>query len=160
MEFFFIRDSVIWLFITADLKPVVTVNPVRLEEPVGQTITFQCNVQGPGPFNIIWSRIDGQQLPNRAQVCWFIFYIQTVSPTSNITQFCLFIFYTETVGPVEKGRGSSISYAFLLVCLSINFWDSWHLLKVLYTKHFQTFTEGDRLFITLVKSDYGVSYRS
>ncbi|XP_076086554.1 basement membrane-specific heparan sulfate proteoglycan core protein-like isoform X4 [Mytilus galloprovincialis] len=50
------------------LKPVVTVNPTELEDTVGQTIVFQCNVQGPGPFNVIWSRIDGQGLPNRAQV--------------------------------------------------------------------------------------------
>ncbi|VDI13303.1 heparan sulfate proteoglycan 2 (perlecan) [Mytilus galloprovincialis] len=50
------------------LKPVVTVNPTELKDTVGQTIVFQCNVQGPGPFNVIWSRIDGQGLPNRAQV--------------------------------------------------------------------------------------------
>ena len=50
------------------LRPIVTVNPIEIEEPIGQTIVFQCNVQGPGPFNVIWSRVDGRGLSSNAQV--------------------------------------------------------------------------------------------
>ena len=50
------------------LRPIVTVNPIEIEEPIGQTIVFQCNVQGPGPFNVMWRRVDGQGLPSNAQV--------------------------------------------------------------------------------------------
>ncbi|KAK3104524.1 hypothetical protein FSP39_004009 [Pinctada imbricata] len=55
------RDTVI-------LRPRITVNPVRVEESVGQTIVIQCNVRGPGPFNVVWSRENGQQLSSRSQV--------------------------------------------------------------------------------------------
>ena len=51
---------------TATLEPVVEVSPVRVEEPVGHSVIFTCEVSGPGPFNIIWSRANRQPLPSRA----------------------------------------------------------------------------------------------
>nr|XP_022341960.1 basement membrane-specific heparan sulfate proteoglycan core protein-like isoform X4 [Crassostrea virginica] len=50
----------------ATLEPVVEVSPVRVEEPVGHSVIFTCDVSGPGPFNIIWSRANRQPLPSRA----------------------------------------------------------------------------------------------
>ncbi|XP_069115040.1 basement membrane-specific heparan sulfate proteoglycan core protein-like isoform X2 [Argopecten irradians] len=54
--------------IDTDKRPVITVNPVTLEENVGATVVFQCNVQGEGPFNVIWSRSNGQLLSTRTQI--------------------------------------------------------------------------------------------
>ncbi|XP_060073482.1 basement membrane-specific heparan sulfate proteoglycan core protein-like [Ylistrum balloti] len=54
--------------IDTDKRPVITVNPVTLEENVGATVVFQCNVQGEGPFNVIWSRANGQLLSTRTQI--------------------------------------------------------------------------------------------
>ena len=48
--------------------PIVIVNPITLTENVGATVVFTCNVQGDGPFNVVWTRMDAQQLPGRAQV--------------------------------------------------------------------------------------------
>ncbi|XP_021372607.1 basement membrane-specific heparan sulfate proteoglycan core protein-like isoform X2 [Mizuhopecten yessoensis] len=53
--------------IETDKRPVITVNPVTIEENVGATVVFQCNVQGTGPFNVIWSRANGQLLSTRTQ---------------------------------------------------------------------------------------------
>ncbi|CAG5123328.1 unnamed protein product, partial [Candidula unifasciata] len=46
--------------------PTVTVNPVSLSLPLGTTAVFQCIPSGKSPFNVVWSRLDGRQLPRRA----------------------------------------------------------------------------------------------
>lgn len=60
-----IVHSLIWLY-TASLEPVVEVGPIRVEEPVGHTVIFTCEVSGPGPFNVVWTRANRQPLPSRA----------------------------------------------------------------------------------------------
>ncbi|XP_034337833.2 basement membrane-specific heparan sulfate proteoglycan core protein isoform X5 [Magallana gigas] len=50
----------------ASLEPVVDVGPIRVEEPVGHTVIFTCEVSGPGPFNVVWTRANRQPLPSRA----------------------------------------------------------------------------------------------
>ncbi|KAK6175562.1 hypothetical protein SNE40_014001 [Patella caerulea] len=50
-----------------DYRPRVTVSPVRVSEPVGSMVMFQCSVQGRGPFNVVWSRNDGRPLPDRVR---------------------------------------------------------------------------------------------
>ncbi|XP_052285983.1 basement membrane-specific heparan sulfate proteoglycan core protein-like isoform X3 [Dreissena polymorpha] len=51
-----------------DRRPEVVVTPLRLDEPEGSTVIFQCQVSGEGPFNVVWSRLDSRQLPDRATV--------------------------------------------------------------------------------------------
>lgn len=46
-----------------DQRPIVVVNPVTLQESLGSIARFQCQVSGRGPFNVVWSRLDGSQLP-------------------------------------------------------------------------------------------------
>ncbi|XP_060586623.1 basement membrane-specific heparan sulfate proteoglycan core protein-like isoform X4 [Ruditapes philippinarum] len=58
-----------------DLRPGVNVSPVRVEEPLGSTVVYQCQVTGEGPFNVVWSRLDSRQLPDRS----------TVSPRYSLT---------------------------------------------------------------------------
>lgn len=42
------------------------VNPIQLQERVGSLARFQCQVTGRGPFNVVWSRLDGRRLPPSA----------------------------------------------------------------------------------------------
>ena len=42
--------------------------PLRVEEPAGASVVFSCSVGGQGPFNVVWSRLDSRQLPDRATV--------------------------------------------------------------------------------------------
>ncbi|XP_041377591.1 basement membrane-specific heparan sulfate proteoglycan core protein-like isoform X3 [Gigantopelta aegis] len=51
-----------------DLYPRVVASPVRITEPLGSTATFQCDISGRGPFNVVWSRLDGRSLPSQAIV--------------------------------------------------------------------------------------------
>ncbi|KAH9504452.1 hypothetical protein Btru_063679 [Bulinus truncatus] len=46
----------------------VIVTPNNVREPLGSTVQFQCIPRGRGPFNVVWSRIDGQSLPGRAVI--------------------------------------------------------------------------------------------
>lgn len=57
----------VWGF-TATLEPVVEASPLRVEEPVGHTVIFTCEVTGSGPFNVVWTRANRQPLPLRANI--------------------------------------------------------------------------------------------
>lgn len=46
----------------------VEVSPKIVREPLGSTIRFLCTPRGRGPFNVVWSRLDGQALPSRATI--------------------------------------------------------------------------------------------
>ncbi|KAK6966048.1 basement membrane-specific heparan sulfate proteoglycan core protein, partial [Biomphalaria glabrata] len=46
----------------------VDVSPAIVREPLGSTIRFLCTPRGRGPFNVVWSRLDGQALPSRATI--------------------------------------------------------------------------------------------
>ncbi|XP_067659130.1 basement membrane-specific heparan sulfate proteoglycan core protein-like isoform X2 [Haliotis asinina] len=48
-------------------RPQVVVTPIRLSEPLGSTATFQCQVSGRGPFNVVWSRLDGRPMPGKVR---------------------------------------------------------------------------------------------
>ncbi|KAL5013502.1 hypothetical protein ScPMuIL_007772 [Solemya velum] len=52
---------------TEEYRPVVTVTPISIEEPIGSSVSIQCSATGQGPFNIVWSRLDARPLPNRAR---------------------------------------------------------------------------------------------
>ncbi|XP_061163155.1 basement membrane-specific heparan sulfate proteoglycan core protein-like [Saccostrea echinata] len=52
----------------ATLEPVVEVSPLRVEEPAGHTVVFTCEVSGPGPITVVWTRANRQLLPLRANV--------------------------------------------------------------------------------------------
>ncbi|XP_056009495.1 basement membrane-specific heparan sulfate proteoglycan core protein-like isoform X3 [Ostrea edulis] len=52
----------------ATLEPVVEASPLRVEEPVGHTVIFTCEVTGSGPFNVVWTRANRQPLPLRANI--------------------------------------------------------------------------------------------
>ncbi|BFZ23346.1 hypothetical protein BsWGS_26385 [Bradybaena similaris] len=52
--------------VTLDQAPQVSVNPISLSLPLGTTAIFQCVPSGRSPFNVVWSRLDGRQLPRRA----------------------------------------------------------------------------------------------
>ncbi|XP_060576968.1 basement membrane-specific heparan sulfate proteoglycan core protein-like [Ruditapes philippinarum] len=59
-----------------DLRPELAVSPMKAEEPEGSTVVYQCQVKsGEGPLNVVWSRQDKRQLPDRA----------TVSPKYSLT---------------------------------------------------------------------------
>ncbi|XP_048238836.1 basement membrane-specific heparan sulfate proteoglycan core protein-like isoform X2 [Haliotis rufescens] len=48
-------------------RPQVVVTPIRLSEPLGSTASFQCQVSGRGPFNVVWSRLDGRPMPGKVR---------------------------------------------------------------------------------------------
>ncbi|XP_076452135.1 basement membrane-specific heparan sulfate proteoglycan core protein-like isoform X4 [Babylonia areolata] len=48
-----------------DRRPTVVVSPITLQEPVGSRVRFQCRVGGRGPFNVVWSRLDGRPFSSR-----------------------------------------------------------------------------------------------
>ncbi|XP_025082607.1 basement membrane-specific heparan sulfate proteoglycan core protein-like isoform X8 [Pomacea canaliculata] len=54
------------VFESDPLRPTVIVNPIQLQERVGSLARFQCQVTGRGPFNVVWSRLDGRRLPPSA----------------------------------------------------------------------------------------------
>ena len=39
------------------------VSPTQVSENIGATVTIQCVPRGRGPFNVVWSRLDGRPLP-------------------------------------------------------------------------------------------------
>lgn len=51
-----------------DRRPQVVVSPITLQEPLGSRVRFLCQVRGRGPFNVVWSRLDGRPLPPSANV--------------------------------------------------------------------------------------------
>ena len=50
------------LIFSVDRRPQVVVSPISLQEPLGSRVRFLCQVQGRGPFNVVWSRLDGRPL--------------------------------------------------------------------------------------------------
>ncbi len=45
----------------------MVVSPIRLSENLGSTATYQCQVTGRGPFNVVWSRLDGRPMPRKVR---------------------------------------------------------------------------------------------
>ena len=54
--------------ITGSQAPQVEVSPKTIAEAVNANITFYCNVQGQGPFNVRWIRGDGRPLSARTRI--------------------------------------------------------------------------------------------
>ncbi|CAH1774180.1 unnamed protein product, partial [Owenia fusiformis] len=46
----------------------VSISPSRVSQPQGGSVTLYCDVEGQGPFNIVWTRADGRSLPDRAYI--------------------------------------------------------------------------------------------
>ncbi|XP_052832935.1 basement membrane-specific heparan sulfate proteoglycan core protein isoform X4 [Octopus bimaculoides] len=49
------------------LSPQVTVSPLRSSEVIGQVAVFHCRVTGQRPISVVWRKVDGTPLPNRAE---------------------------------------------------------------------------------------------
>ncbi|CAL1546871.1 unnamed protein product [Lymnaea stagnalis] len=86
----------------------VIVSPTTVTEPLGSSVIFQCIPRGRGPFNVVWSRLDGRPLPSRA----------TSGPGPNYPLTIPELEYADAaryVCSVTNADGSSRDYATLTV---------------------------------------------
>ena len=64
----FIFSNCVCSFIIVSTAPSVHITPSRRLDRLMTSATFKCTVHGQEPLEILWSRIDGRPLPERATI--------------------------------------------------------------------------------------------